>query len=238
MSDTNHRTGVDFEVDPDKVTNSRQLLRNQANLLRLVRDVWRRIQATISAFPNELRTTFSAIREAMMPTSGNGDELKSSQTENGALFEHVISACVFLRFVCPAILSPSLFGLAESFTEDTRAVRAFTLVAKTILNLANFTLFGDVKELHMDFLNRFVAEEMPSMRALLWRLSEPGLQNNDSVENTDVDSTLHTAQLVDVLTVLKHPAAEAVSGAASVGLDPVPVSAYCGRCVSACLKIP
>lgn len=64
-----------------------------------------------------------------MPTSGSGDGLKSSQTENGALFEHVISACVFLRFVCPAILSPSLFGLAESFTEDTRAVRAFTLVS-------------------------------------------------------------------------------------------------------------
>lgn len=42
---------VDFEVDPDKVTNSRQLLRNQANLMKLVRDVWRRIQATISSFP-------------------------------------------------------------------------------------------------------------------------------------------------------------------------------------------
>lgn len=42
---------VDFEVDPDKVTNSRQLLRNQGNLMKLVRNVWRRIQATISAFP-------------------------------------------------------------------------------------------------------------------------------------------------------------------------------------------
>eukprot|EP00108_Taenia_solium_P006853 TsM_001043600 transcript=TsM_001043600 gene=TsM_001043600 len=226
----NHRTGVDFEVDPDKVTNSRQLLRNQANLLRLVRDVWRRIQATISAFPNELRITFSAIREAMMPTSGSGDGLKSSQTENGVLFEHVISACVFLRFVCPAILSPSLFGLADSFTDDTRAV------AKTILNLANFTLFGDVKELHMDFLNRFVAEEMPTMRTLLWRLSEPSLQHNDSVESTSIDSALHTAQLVDVLTVLKHPAAEVVSGAASVGLGPAPLSTFCSQCSSIMLE--
>lgn len=42
---------VDFEVDPDKVTNSKQLLRNQANLIKLVRDVWRRIQATITSFP-------------------------------------------------------------------------------------------------------------------------------------------------------------------------------------------
>ncbi|CDS39357.1 ras gtpase activating protein [Echinococcus multilocularis] len=236
MSAANYRTGVDFEVDPDKVTNSRQLLRNQANLLRLVRDVWRRIQATVSAFPNELRITFSAIREAMMPTSGSCDGLKSSQTENGVLFEHVISACVFLRFVCPAILSPSLFGLAESFTEDTRAVRAFTLVAKTILNLANFTLFGDVKELHMDFLNRFVAEEMPTMRALLWRLSEPSLQHNDSVGSTSIVSALHVAQLVDVLTVLKHPAAEVVSGAASVSLGPTSASTFCSQCSSIMLE--
>ncbi|KAL5108041.1 Ras GTPase-activating protein gap-2 [Taenia crassiceps] len=236
MSAANHRTGVDFEVDPDKVTNSRQLLRNQANLLLLVRDVWRRIQATISAFPNELRITFSAIRDAMMPTSGSGDGLKSSQTENGALFEHVISACVFLRFVCPAILSPSLFGLAENFTEDTRAVRAFTLVAKTILNLANFTLFGDVKELHMDFLNRFVAEEMPTMRTLLWRLSEPSLQHDDSIESASIDSGLHTAQLVDVLTVMKHPPAEVVSGAASYGLGPAPLSTFCSQCSSIMLE--
>lgn len=66
-----------------------------------------------------------------MPTTANDSEggLKTSQLENSGLFEHVISACVFLRFVCPAILTPSLFGLAESFTEDTRAVRAFTLVS-------------------------------------------------------------------------------------------------------------
>lgn len=51
LDPANRRAGVDFEVDPDKVPNSHQLLRNQANLMRLVRDVWRRIQATISSFP-------------------------------------------------------------------------------------------------------------------------------------------------------------------------------------------
>ncbi|KAM3177776.1 hypothetical protein ACTXT7_003888 [Hymenolepis weldensis] len=122
VEDENQRVSgvVDFEVDPDKVTNSKQLLRNQANLIKLVRDVWRRIQATIASFPNELRITFAAIREAMMPTS-TSDGFKSPRNEYGGLFEHVISACVFLRFVCPAILSPSLFALADNFADNTRA---------------------------------------------------------------------------------------------------------------------
>ena len=55
------KAGIDFEVDPDKVPNSHQLLRNQANLMRLVRDVWRRIQATISSFPKLVFLTVHSV---------------------------------------------------------------------------------------------------------------------------------------------------------------------------------
>nr|CDS25703.1 ras gtpase activating protein [Hymenolepis microstoma] len=234
---------VDFEVDPDRVTNSKQLLHNQANLIRLVRDVWKRIQATIASFPNELRITFAAIREAMMPRS-TSDGFKSPRTEYGGLFEHVISSCVFLRFVCPAILSPSLFGLADNFADNTRAARTFTLVAKTILNLANFTLFGDVKELHMDFLNRFVAEEMPKMRALLWRLSEPPLceESVSGVTESSGSMDTYSAKLVDVLTVLKQNSRDDIAAgkicatATRLCIDPIPVNSFCNRCTSIMLE--
>ncbi|VDN10389.1 unnamed protein product [Dibothriocephalus latus] len=164
----------------------------------------------------ELRRTFFEIRRSMVPSDyagGKGQSERSftkfSSSSNDSsqqqhvqsakeLFEHVISACVFLRFVCPAILSPSLFGLTDRFPEDTRVVRAFTLVAKAIQNLANFTLFGDAKEMHMSFLNRFVAEQLPAMRAFLWRISD--LPSESEVQQASSVPS-YFARLVDVFMV-------------------------------------
>jgi RAS protein activator-like 2 len=79
--------------------------------------------------------------------------------------DNLISSCIFLRYICPAILAPSLFGLTEEFP-DARANRNLTLVAKTLQTLANFTKY-EGKENSMEFLNTFIEGETSSMRSFL-----------------------------------------------------------------------
>ncbi|CAL8077342.1 unnamed protein product [Calicophoron daubneyi] len=162
---------LDCEVDIAKVQTSTQLAQNQSNLIRLVEMVWSRILSSEPFFPEPLRMMFAAIRKHLdvwFPSIPS-----ESGSPQASLSEHVISACLFLRYICPAILSPSLFGLASEFPSEPRVLRAFTLVAKTIQSLANFSLFAGSKEVYMTFMNQFVSSQLPAMKRFLQNISCP-----------------------------------------------------------------
>ncbi|CAH8666197.1 unnamed protein product [Heterobilharzia americana] len=179
---------IDYEVDIAKVHTSSQLAENQLNLLCLVESVWKKILASEGEFPEQFRTLFVEIRHHLdcskdtnSPVSDwkNNNTNKKGQLDavnssvSGTLCEHVISACLFLRYICPAILSPSLFNLTQEFPSEPRVLRAFTLVAKTIQTLANFSLFSGTKEAYMKFMNQFVTSQLPAVRQFLHSISTP-----------------------------------------------------------------
>ncbi|XP_077504389.1 ras GTPase-activating protein raskol isoform X5 [Amblyomma americanum] len=154
-------SNLDCEVDPAKVSGGSGALQRQQSLLRQrVQQAWQRITQSAHSFPKDLRMLFHGYRQRL---GGN--------THEEELCDNLISGSIFLRCLCPAILSPSLFGLAPEYP-DERAARSLTLIAKTIQTLANFTRFGG-KESFMEFMNDFVEKEWSTMKTFLKVISSP-----------------------------------------------------------------
>ncbi|KAL9120858.1 MAG: hypothetical protein Q9187_002582 [Circinaria calcarea] len=92
------------EVDPNRVQRPEDLQRNRRNLIALTEAIWKSIYASASRCPPELRTIFRHIRACADDRFGNFLRTVTYSSVSGFLF---------LRFFCPAVLNPKLFGLLK-----------------------------------------------------------------------------------------------------------------------------
>ncbi|GAB0097479.1 Ras GTPase-activating protein raskol [Sergentomyia squamirostris] len=160
----------DCEVDPAKATGS--LSRQQQALRNAVKVAWSSIADSHKHFPPQLRECFATFRE----------RLQTLNREDMA--DNLISASIFLRFLCPSILSPNLFNITNELP-SARATRNLTLVAKTLQTLANFTRF-QAKEGFMEFLNDFLEQEAANMKEFLHLIST---RSDEPAQETILDWT-------------------------------------------------
>ncbi|KAJ5679692.1 hypothetical protein N7462_007936 [Penicillium macrosclerotiorum] len=133
------------EVDPARVPRTEDLERNWRNLITLTTGVWKAIAMSSARCPPELRRIFRHVRACA--EDRYGDFLRSVTYSS-------VSGFLFLRFFCPAILNPKLFGLLKDHPRP-RAQRTLTLIAKALQGLANMTTFGN-KEPWMEPMNKFL----------------------------------------------------------------------------------
>ncbi|KAK4626878.1 Inhibitory regulator protein BUD2/CLA2 [Fulvia fulva] len=147
---------LDCEVDPNRVKSPQDVDRNWGRLLTATQDVWRGILANKQRCPVELRIIFRHIRACA--EDRYGDFLRSVSYSS-------VSGFLFLRFFCPAVLNPKLFGLLKDDIKP-RARRTFTLIAKSLQTMANMAAFG-TKEPWMEPMNAFLIQHRESFKSFI-----------------------------------------------------------------------
>ena len=100
---------------------------NREELVQILHLVCGRVFNSCINFPLEMKHVFAKLRTECL-RHGKTDEMCDT----------LISASIFLRFICPAILSPNLFNLTQEYPQE-KAARKLTLAAKTLQTIANFS---------------------------------------------------------------------------------------------------
>ncbi|KAL7796043.1 hypothetical protein V8C37DRAFT_19149 [Trichoderma ceciliae] len=144
----------DCEVDPSKLMHTGgDLDQHWGRLIHLTTEIWLCIVDSAERIPAELRHVLKYIRA--VADDRYGDFLRTVSYTS-------ISGFLFLRFICPAILSPKLFGLLRDHPRP-QAQRTLTLIAKALQKLSNLSTFGKREE-YMEPMNRFLTQQRQTFR--------------------------------------------------------------------------
>ncbi|CAO3626389.1 unnamed protein product [Cunninghamella echinulata] len=147
-----------YELDSSKVGPGEDVLKNKQNVVNSTEMLLNAICASAGEAPRCFREVCHCI-------------LTSVRERFPEAKYTAVGAFIFLRFFCPAIVSPESEGLIKPMTTVSREMRRGHLMAtKVIQNLANNVLFG-AKEAYMIVLNDFLTGNIYKVTSFLREIS-------------------------------------------------------------------
>ncbi|PSS27502.1 hypothetical protein M430DRAFT_80021, partial [Amorphotheca resinae ATCC 22711] len=159
---------ADCEVDPSRISQGVDVNKNWVQLMSLTTSVWESIAESANRCPPGIRQILKYIRA--VAADRYGDFLRTVAYTS-------VSGFLFLRFFCPAILNPKLFGLLPDHPQP-KAQRTLTLIAKSLQALANLSTFGQ-KEEWMEPMNKFLTSHRQGVKDYIDDIcSIPSERNN------------------------------------------------------------
>ena len=145
-----------IEIDPLREPNEAEREANMERLIDLCDTFFSAVLSTAKEVPEHVRQAFRVARDAAQAKFPDEPDVAYSS----------VSSFFFLRYVCPAIVSPNAFGVFPHDVHCKLRSRALTLLAKVVQTAANLTRFGD-KEAFMEPLNEVVDKHTPALKRLL-----------------------------------------------------------------------
>lgn len=104
------------EVDPAKIEKGEDVKANFKRLLKFVKDTTQSIFDSVDACPPLLREVFHQLQERVK-AKFTGTDQKTKEVRYT-----VVGGFLFLRFFCPAILAPKLFGLSKGRNVEIESI--------------------------------------------------------------------------------------------------------------------
>jgi predicted nucleic acid-binding Zn-ribbon protein len=179
-----------YEVDPNKVSGE-SVDQNLSRLVETAQKILDAILRSANEFPIQLRILASFL----------GQEVHKKFPNN----KHAsVGGFLFLRFLCPAMLSPGAYGLLDTTAND--ASRPLVLISKLIQNVSNGVEFGG-KEGFMIGANTFITNNIERVKVFfdtLTNLPPQVLSSHPSVATLD-DATNHDLHYTHDILVKNLP---------------------------------
>jgi GTPase-activator protein for Ras-like GTPase len=145
------QNGKWFEVSPSKLEPKKGgVKRNQKNVFAHSQFFFDRITASYKKVPGSLRKVSELLVKAIAQKFPNSKYI-------------VIGGFYFLRYLCPAIISPEGHGYKSSVPLDRDCRRGLVLVSKVIQQISNGVEFGSKEEFMKPF-NNYIRDSIGRVR--------------------------------------------------------------------------
>jgi len=176
-----------FEVDPNKIPQGQNVEQNLEIIRNNTNQFIENILSKHNNCPNEIRIISRYLFDEV--------EKKFEKSGNQAL-----AGFIFLRFICPAIISPTTSNIIHGNEISTDSQRHLILIAKIIQCIANGIEFGQ-KEPFMIPFNNYVELNVGKVQSYLFDLA-----HGTSTQSIDIPKVTPHEVLteIDILTEIIH----------------------------------